>query len=89
MFQLFAVLFFLMMTVLGVGSGVASISTLNTLLLDAFPKVPIVYMSLFSCSVNFLIGLVYVTPVRIFKFDEFFLFDFTGEPDDNFEIPKY
>ncbi|CAB3224194.1 unnamed protein product [Arctia plantaginis] len=60
--QLFAVLFFLMMTVLGVGSGVALHSTANTILLDAFPKVPTVYMAAVTCSCNFLIGLVFVTP---------------------------
>lgn len=60
--QLFAALFFLMMTVLGVGSGVALHSTVNTILLDAFPKLPTIYMSLITCSCGFLLGLVYVTP---------------------------
>ncbi|CAG4956519.1 unnamed protein product [Parnassius apollo] len=60
--QLFAVLFFLMMAVLGVGSGVALLSTINTVLLDAFPRIPTVYMSAMGCTVGFLIGLVYVTP---------------------------
>ncbi|XP_050671236.1 sodium-dependent nutrient amino acid transporter 1-like isoform X2 [Leptidea sinapis] len=60
--QLFAVLFFLMMTVLGVGSGVALLSTINTVLMDAFPRVPTVLMSLAICIFMFLIGLVYVTP---------------------------
>ncbi|CAG4979850.1 unnamed protein product [Colias eurytheme] len=60
--QLFAVLFFLMMAVLGVGSGVALVSTINTVLLDAFPRVPTIYMSAGVCSITFLIGLVYVTP---------------------------
>ncbi|CAK1547193.1 unnamed protein product [Leptosia nina] len=60
--QLFAVLFFLMMAVLGVGSGVALLSTINTVLLDSFPSVPTVYMSGGICVVAFLVGLVYVTP---------------------------
>ncbi|CAK1596153.1 unnamed protein product [Parnassius mnemosyne] len=60
--QLFAVLFFLMMAVLGVGSGVALLSTINTVLLDAFPRIPTVYMSAMGCTVGFLLGLVYVTP---------------------------
>ncbi|XP_038212075.1 sodium-dependent nutrient amino acid transporter 1-like [Zerene cesonia] len=60
--QLFAVLFFLMMAVLGVGSGVALVSTINTVLLDTFPRVPTIYMSAGVCSATFLIGLVYVTP---------------------------
>lgn len=61
--QLFAVLFFLMMAVLGVGSGVALLSTVNTVLLDAFPRVPTVYMSATTCTIGFLVGLIYVTPV--------------------------
>lgn len=61
--QLFSVLFFLMMTVLGVGSSVALLSTINTLLLDSFPHVRVTYLSAFSCSCGFLAGLVYVTPV--------------------------
>uniref|UniRef100_A0A2A4JN91 Transporter n=2 Tax=Heliothis virescens TaxID=7102 RepID=A0A2A4JN91_HELVI len=60
--QLFAALFFLMMAVLGVGSGVALFSTVNTILLDAFPRVPTIYMSAINCSIGFLVGLVYVTP---------------------------
>ncbi|CAH2208246.1 jg26541, partial [Pararge aegeria aegeria] len=60
--QLFSVLFFLMMSVLGVGSAVALLSSVNTLLLDAFPRVRTVYMSALSCTIGFGIGLVYVTP---------------------------
>ncbi|XP_075973530.1 sodium-dependent nutrient amino acid transporter 1-like [Anticarsia gemmatalis] len=60
--QLFSVLFFLMMTVLGIGSSVALLSTINTVFLDAFPKVKTFYMSALCCSGGFLIGLTYVTP---------------------------
>ncbi|KAJ2946050.1 hypothetical protein O0L34_g4969 [Tuta absoluta] len=60
--QLFSVLFFLMMAVLGVGTGVALLSTVNTVLIDTFPRIPIPLMSAFTCSAGFLIGLVYVTP---------------------------
>ncbi|XP_061377371.1 sodium-dependent nutrient amino acid transporter 1-like [Danaus plexippus] len=60
--QLFSVLFFLMMTVLGIGSAVALLSSINTLLLDAFPRVRTVFMSAFSCTVGFACGLVYITP---------------------------
>ncbi|KAL4713240.1 hypothetical protein ACJJTC_013170 [Scirpophaga incertulas] len=60
--QLFAVMFFVMMAVLGVGSGVALLSTVNTILLDAFPRVPTIYMSAMTCTAGFLVGLVYVTP---------------------------
>ncbi|CAK1596154.1 unnamed protein product [Parnassius mnemosyne] len=60
--QLFSVLFFLMMSVLGVGSAVALLSTINTVVMDAFPRIPTVIMSAICCSAGFLIGLVYVTP---------------------------
>ncbi|XP_052740397.1 sodium-dependent nutrient amino acid transporter 1-like [Bicyclus anynana] len=60
--QLFAVLFFLMMATLGVGSGVALLSVINTALLDAFPRVPTHFMSAGVCISIFLMGLVYVTP---------------------------
>ncbi|XP_068632211.1 sodium-dependent nutrient amino acid transporter 1-like [Battus philenor] len=60
--QLFSVLFFLMMSVLGVGSAVALLSTINTVLLDSFPRVPTIIMSAICCSAGFLVGLVYVTP---------------------------
>ncbi|XP_045448784.1 sodium-dependent nutrient amino acid transporter 1-like [Melitaea cinxia] len=60
--QLFAVLFFLMMATLGVGSGVALISTTSSVLIDAFPSVPIYIMSAGLCTSLFLVGLIYVTP---------------------------
>ncbi|KAI8423573.1 hypothetical protein MSG28_012664 [Choristoneura fumiferana] len=60
--QLFSVLFFLMMSVLGVGSAVALLLALNTVMLDAFPKVPTIYMSAMCCTAGFGVGLVYVTP---------------------------
>ncbi|KAJ8730101.1 hypothetical protein PYW07_017139 [Mythimna separata] len=60
--QLFSVLFFLMMTVLGIGSAVALLSTINTVMMDSFPRVRTVFMSAFCCTAGFGIGLVYVTP---------------------------
>ncbi|XP_041978590.1 uncharacterized protein LOC121732702 [Aricia agestis] len=60
--QLFSVLFFVMMSVLGVGSAVALLSVINTLMMDAFPRIPTVFMSAFCCTIGFAIGLVYVTP---------------------------
>ncbi|CAG4979847.1 unnamed protein product [Colias eurytheme] len=60
--QLFSVLFFVMMLVLGVGSAVALLSTINTVLMDSFPRVRTIYMSAFCCTSGFAIGLVYVTP---------------------------
>uniref|UniRef100_A0A1E1WV88 Transporter n=1 Tax=Pectinophora gossypiella TaxID=13191 RepID=A0A1E1WV88_PECGO len=60
--QLFSVLFFVMMSVLGVGSAVALLQTINTVMIDSFPRVRVVYMSAFCCTAGFLIGLIYVTP---------------------------
>ncbi|CAH2106398.1 unnamed protein product [Euphydryas editha] len=60
--QLFSVLFFLMMLVLGIGSAVALLTAVNTILLDAFPRVPTTLMAAGSCIVGFSIGLIYVTP---------------------------
>ncbi|KAH9633370.1 hypothetical protein HF086_004084 [Spodoptera exigua] len=63
--QLFAVLFFLMMTVLGIGSAVALLSTINTVMLDAFPRIKTIFMSAFCCTIGFGVGLIYVTPVSL------------------------
>ncbi|CAH0723409.1 unnamed protein product, partial [Brenthis ino] len=60
--QLFSVLFFVMMMVLGIGSAVALLSAVNTILLDAFPHVRTIFISGFSCTVGFAVGLIYVTP---------------------------
>ncbi|XP_026317515.1 sodium-dependent nutrient amino acid transporter 1-like [Hyposmocoma kahamanoa] len=60
--QLLSVLFFLMMAVLGIGSSVALLSTINTVLMDSFPRVRTAYMSGFCCTVGFGVGLIYVTP---------------------------
>ncbi|XP_045448783.1 sodium-dependent nutrient amino acid transporter 1-like [Melitaea cinxia] len=60
--QLFSVLFFLMMLVLGIGSAVALLAAVNTILLDAFPRVPTIIISAISCTFGFGLGLVYVTP---------------------------
>ncbi|PZC86412.1 hypothetical protein B5X24_HaOG209131 [Helicoverpa armigera] len=60
--QLFSVLFFLMMSVLGVGSAVALLSTINTVMMDAFPRIRTVFMSAFCCTIGFAVGLIYVTP---------------------------
>lgn len=66
-FQLFAVLFFLMLLTLGVGSAAALTSNVITIVCDQFPKWKKVYVTLAVCISGFLIGLVYVTPVRPFR----------------------
>ncbi|XP_068243175.1 sodium-dependent nutrient amino acid transporter 1-like [Palaemon carinicauda] len=60
--QLFAVLFFLMMFTLGVGSSTALSSNIIAIFADQFPKVKKLYISMAVCSVSFLFGLIYVTP---------------------------
>ncbi|XP_066249630.1 sodium-dependent nutrient amino acid transporter 1-like [Euwallacea similis] len=59
---LFAILFFFMLFVLGVGSLVALQNCLNTVIKDAFPHIPAWAISLFTAVAMFLIGLIYVTP---------------------------
>ena len=49
--------------VLGIGSAVALITAVNTVLLDSFPKVKTIYISAISCTIGFASGLVYITPV--------------------------
>ncbi|XP_052132163.1 sodium-dependent nutrient amino acid transporter 1-like, partial [Frankliniella occidentalis] len=61
--QAFAVLFFLMLLTLGVGSAVALLGNLTTLCGDALmPRAPTWAVSLATCLVGALLGLVYVTP---------------------------
>nr|AEE62074.1 unknown [Dendroctonus ponderosae] len=59
---LFAILFFFMLFVLGVGSLVALQNCLNTVIKDAFPSIPSWVISVATASGMFLIGLMYVTP---------------------------
>jgi len=60
--QLFAVLFFIMLMVLGIGSAVALQSAINTVIWDQMPKTG--YWKVAGCVsiCGFLIGLVYLTP---------------------------
>lgn len=60
--QLFAVLFFLMLFSLGVGSAVSWQMAVITVVCDQFPKLSKFYVTIFSCLLGFLCGLVYVTP---------------------------
>ncbi|KAJ8986155.1 hypothetical protein NQ317_005628 [Molorchus minor] len=59
---LFAILFFFMLFVLGVGSLMALQSTLNTAISDAFPSIKSWMISACTASGCFLVGLMYVTP---------------------------
>ena len=73
--QLFAVLFFLMMFTLGVGSAVAYTGCVTTLVCDAFPNWKRWIVTSITCSASFLVGLVYVTPGGMYVLD---VVDFFG-----------
>ncbi|XP_076161698.1 sodium-dependent nutrient amino acid transporter 1 isoform X2 [Ptiloglossa arizonensis] len=60
--QLFSVLFFVMMFVLGVGSAVALSGAVFSILYDYFPKVAQWKLVLLLCVLGFLVSLVYITP---------------------------
>lgn len=61
--QIFSVLFFLMLFVLGIGSNIAMTSCTVTAIRDNFPKVKQWQCALGIAVVSFCIGLSYVTPV--------------------------
>nr|CAD7595484.1 unnamed protein product [Timema genevievae] len=60
--QLFAVLFFLMLFTLGVGSAVALVSSIITIICDQFPHLKHWIVTSVVCCICFLIGLIYATP---------------------------
>lgn len=60
--QLFAVLFFIMLFALGVGSAVSWQMAVITVICDQFPKLPKFWVTALSCGACFLVGLIYVTP---------------------------
>ncbi|KAH8266665.1 hypothetical protein KR018_008020 [Drosophila ironensis] len=60
--QIFSVLFFLMLFVLGIGSNIAMTSCSVTAIRDRFPNFKQWQCSLLIASVSFVIGLIYITP---------------------------
>lgn len=60
---LFAILFFFMLYVLGIGSLVALQGCVNTVFKDAFPNLEMWKISGLTSIAGFLIGLMYITPV--------------------------
>jgi solute carrier family 6 amino acid transporter-like protein 5/7/9/14 len=60
--QLFAVLFFLMFTTLGLGSAVGILSAVTAAFYDAFPGVNQKSVLKICCCVGYCVGLFYVTP---------------------------
>lgn len=69
--QLFAVMFFVMMFVLGTGSAMALCVGILGILCDHFPNIKQWKMALVLCVVGFFFGLIYVTPVRRKKKNNF------------------
>ncbi len=63
--QLFAVMFFLMLFTLGLGSSTGLISAVIAIIADSRPGWNKTYIAAFVCFCGFLIGLVYITPVSI------------------------
>ncbi|KAJ8939840.1 hypothetical protein NQ314_010969 [Rhamnusium bicolor] len=60
--KLFALLFFFMLFILGVGSLVALKGCAFTVVMDSFPHLKIWHVSLATAVGGFLVGLVYITP---------------------------
>ncbi|XP_061389733.1 sodium-dependent nutrient amino acid transporter 1-like [Musca vetustissima] len=60
--QLFAVLFFFMLLVLGVGSNVGMVSCVMTVIKDRFPNIPHWKVAAILSMLGFLCGIIYVTP---------------------------
>ncbi|KAI9551816.1 hypothetical protein GHT06_022155 [Daphnia sinensis] len=60
--QLFAVLFFLMLITLAIGSASGLAGCIITILSDDIPQIPRWIITAVVCAASFLIGLVYVTP---------------------------
>jgi solute carrier family 6 amino acid transporter-like protein 5/7/9/14 len=62
--QLFAILFFLMLLTLGIGTATAMANGAVTVVCDQFPSLNRLFVTSIVCSGMFSLGLIYVTPVR-------------------------
>lgn len=62
--QIFSVLFFLMIATIGIGSCVGLQNAVTTVFQDIWPEIPFWILALIGCTIQFFLGLVYVTPVR-------------------------
>ncbi|KAH0953121.1 hypothetical protein HN011_004692 [Eciton burchellii] len=60
--QLFSVLFFLMLYVLGIGSAIALIGSINTIICDQFPRWKYWHVTIGTAVFGFSIGILYCTP---------------------------
>lgn len=61
--QGFAMLFFFMLFVLGIGSVVGNQNNVVTIICDLFPRLKYTYVAAFVAIFGFSVGLIYVTPV--------------------------
>ncbi|XP_017836013.1 sodium-dependent nutrient amino acid transporter 1 [Drosophila busckii] len=73
--QLFAVLFFFMLLVLGIGSNIGMASSVINVVKDRFPQLPHWQLAIYASLIGFLCGLVYMTPGGQFVLN---LVDFYG-----------
>jgi solute carrier family 6 amino acid transporter-like protein 5/7/9/14 len=62
------VVFFLMLYTLGIGSAVALAAAVITVICDQFPSFKYWMVTLAICTIGFLVGLVYITPVSRTKY---------------------
>ncbi|XP_071444037.1 sodium-dependent nutrient amino acid transporter 1-like [Hetaerina americana] len=60
--QVFSVLFFIMLFTLGLGSACALIGSVITIYSDMMPKIPVWIITLISCIIGCIFGLMYITP---------------------------
>ena len=65
LFQLFAVLFFMMLISLGMGSATGLYSSVIAIFCDNFPSVNKTLMAAAVLAFGFCIGMVYITPVSL------------------------
>lgn len=65
--QVFAVLFFFMLFILGIGSVVALQNVIVTVLCDQFTNLKYERIAAITSVIGFLLGLMYITPVRIVR----------------------
>ncbi|XP_017868514.1 PREDICTED: sodium-dependent nutrient amino acid transporter 1 [Drosophila arizonae] len=73
--QVFSVLFFLMLFVLGIGSNVGMVSCLTTVLKEQFTQLKQWHIVVFISTIGYLLGLLYITPGGQFVLN---LLDFFG-----------
>lgn len=73
--QLFAVLFFFMLLVLGIGSNIGMVSSVINVIKDRFPHLPHWKLATGASLIGFVCGLVYMTPGGQFVLN---LVDFYG-----------